>query len=213
MDACPDAAGGGRSAIGFVLIRNHHDDDPARHPERRPCQQPVRHQRPGVGGTRLDAGLALTFLMVGAAMLLAVMATAVRFRRGAGIEREQIKWFVAANTATVILLLVVTVDPALDITWFDAVASPASRCPRLRSIAILRYRLYDIDRLIARTVSWALVTGSLVDRVRGSRRRPSGHPRRCHPGPDGGRRSVHARGLRPVPTPSTASPSSGRPAL
>ena len=108
-------------------------------------------------------GLALTFLMVGAALLLAVLATAVRFRRGAGIEREQIKWFVAANTATVILLLVVTVDPALDITWFDAVAIASLALPPIAvGIAILRYRLYDIDRLIARTVSWALVTGTLV---------------------------------------------------
>ena len=106
-------------------------------------------------------GLALTFLMVGAALLLAVLATAVRFRRGAGIEREQIKWFVAANTATVILLLWVTVDPALDITWFDAVALASLALPPIAvGIAILRYRLYEIDRLIARTVSWALVTGT-----------------------------------------------------
>ncbi len=108
-------------------------------------------------------GLSLTFLMVGAALLLAVLATVVRFRRGTGIQREQIKWFVAANAATVTLLLVIMIDPALDITWFDAVGIASLALPPIAvGIAILRYRLYDIDRLIARTVSWALVTGTLV---------------------------------------------------
>ena len=43
-------------------------------------------------------------------------------------------------------------------------------------------------------------------RVRGSGGRPAGGPRRCHPGPDRGRGGVHARGLRAVPAPPTASP-------
>ena len=108
-------------------------------------------------------GRALSFLMVAAALLLAILATVVRFRRGAGVEREQIKWFVAANAATVILLLVVIADPALDITWFDAVAISSLALPPIAvGIAILRYRLFEIDRLIARTVSWAVVTGVLV---------------------------------------------------
>ena len=152
-------------------------------------------------------GLALTFLMVGAALLLAVLATAVRFRRGTGIEREQIKWFVAANTATVILLLVVTVDPALDITWFDAIALSSLALPPIAvGIAILRYRLYEIDRIICRTVSWAVVTGVARGRVRGARRRAPGRPRRRHPGPDAGRRGVHAGRLRAVPAGPTARP-------
>ena len=108
-------------------------------------------------------GLGLTFLMLAAALFLAVAATVVRFRRGGRGDREQIKWFVAANAVTVALLLVITVDPALDVTWFDAIGIASIALPPIAvGIAILRYRLYDIDRLIARTVSWALVTGTLV---------------------------------------------------
>ncbi len=108
-------------------------------------------------------GLALSLLMVAAALFLAVVATGVRFRRGGGVEREQIKWFVAANAATATLLLVVMADPALDVTWFDAVAIASLSLPPLAvGLAIMRYRLFEIDRLIARTVSWAVVTAVLV---------------------------------------------------
>ena len=108
-------------------------------------------------------GFALSLLMVAAALLLAVVATVVRFRRGGRVEREQIKWFVAANAVTVALLLVVMADPALDVTWFDAVAIASLSLPPLAvGVAIMRYRLFEIDRLIARTVSWGIVTGLLV---------------------------------------------------
>lgn len=108
-------------------------------------------------------GWALSSLTVAAALFLAVVATVVRFRRGGSVEREQIKWFVVANAATVTLLLVVMADPALDVTWFDAVAIASLSLPPLAvGLAILRYRLFEIDRLIARTVSWTVVTGVLV---------------------------------------------------
>ena len=114
-------------------------------------------------------GLALTSLMVGAALFLAVVATAVRFRRGGGIEREQIKWFVAANAATVMLLLVVLVDPALDMTWFDAVAHRQSRAAADRG----RYRDPALPPLRHRPADRAhrflgVGHGHARDRVRGS---------------------------------------------
>ena len=108
-------------------------------------------------------GWGLSSLLVAVALFLAVVATVVRFRRGGRVEREQIKWFVIANAATVTLLLVVLADPALDVTWFDAIAIGSLALPPLAvGIAIMRYRLFEIDRLIARTVSWAVVTGVLV---------------------------------------------------
>ena len=92
-------------------------------------------------------GTTLAFLTLAAALLFAVVATVVRFRRGGRVEREQIKWFVAANTATVALLLVILVDPALDVTWIAAVGIASLALPPIAvGIAILRYRLYDIDR-------------------------------------------------------------------
>lgn len=109
-----------------------------------------------IGGT-------LSALTLPAALLLAVAAVAVRFRRAGRVEREQLKWFLAANVVVVTLLLLSTSDPAPDTTWLDVLSMASLSLPPIAiGIAILRYRLYDIDRLISRTVSWAVVTGVLV---------------------------------------------------
>jgi len=109
-----------------------------------------------VGGT-------LSALTLPAALLLAVAAVAVRFRRAGHVEREQLKWFLAANAVVVTLLLLITSDPAPDTTWLDVLGMASLSLPPIAvGIAILRYRLYDIDRLISRTVSWAVVTSVLV---------------------------------------------------
>jgi hypothetical protein len=105
----------------------------------------------------------LSALTLPTALLLAVVAVIVRFRRAERIEREQLKWFLAANAVAVTLLLLSTSDPAPDVTLFDVLSMASLSLPPIAiGIAILRYRLYNIDRLISRTVSWAVVTGMLV---------------------------------------------------
>lgn len=91
----------------------------------------------------------------------------VRWRRGAGEQRQQIKWVLFTGLAAAFLVSVVqpigdrlwptaTIGP--DIMWsFVAVSLPAGT-----AIAVLRYRLYDIDRIVSRTVGYALVTGVLA---------------------------------------------------
>jgi hypothetical protein len=104
------------------------------------------------------------------ALILGVTAVTLRFRRSRGVERAQLKWFVAANVAlgTFVVLgfadggflgLVAGTNP----TILDLLAYASSLLPPVAvGIAILRYRLFEIDRLIARTLSWAVVTGLLV---------------------------------------------------
>ncbi len=104
------------------------------------------------------------------ALLLGVTAVITRFRRSQGVERAQLKWFVAANVAvgTFVILgfadggflgLVAGTNP----TILDLLAYASSLLPPVAvGIAILRYRLFEIDRLIARTLSWGIVTGLLV---------------------------------------------------
>ena len=108
-------------------------------------------------------GATLAALTIPAALCLAVAAVIVRYRRASPIEREQLKWFLAANAATLILIMAATADAGADTTWIDVAGVASLSLPPIAvGIAIMRYRLYEIDRLISRTVSWAVVTGVLA---------------------------------------------------
>lgn len=94
----------------------------------------------------------------------AALAVAIRFRRSRGIEREQLKWFLAvvgicatAFTAVVLLGSGALADAAFLVAFAGLIAMPVAI-----GIAILRYRLYDIDRLVSRSIAYALVTGGLI---------------------------------------------------
>ena len=91
---------------------------------------------------------------------LAGLSVLLRYRRSAGIERQQLKWFMAA----VALLLPAAGVAALTGTeagWLLMLVTVAL-LPVAIGVAVLRYRLYEIDRIISRTIGWALVTGLLV---------------------------------------------------
>jgi len=86
----------------------------------------------------------------------------VRFRRSHGMERQQLKWFTYAaipEIAFVVSSGFFTWPPLIGLL---GVIFIAPLLPVAATIAILRYRLYDIDRIISRTISWALVTGVLL---------------------------------------------------
>lgn len=95
-----------------------------------------------------------------AAMIGSVAGLAVRFRRSTGVERQQLKWFTYAAILDVLLLVTWTV---IDL---DPLAGALSSLllaflPIAIAIAILRYRLYDIDRVVSRTIAYAIITGIL----------------------------------------------------
>jgi hypothetical protein len=109
------------------------------------------------------AGAALAAATLPLALVTAVAAVIVRFRRSRGIERQQLKWFVAANVVFAVLMLGSFFDDASEPTVFDIGAFVSLSFPPLAiGIAVLRYRLYEIDRIISRTLGWGLVTGILV---------------------------------------------------
>lgn len=96
------------------------------------------------------------------ALLLAFAAVIVRVRRSRGAERAQLKWFVASNAIFGAFFAVSVVDGATQ-TIVDVIAPWTLSLPPIAvGIAILRYRLYEIDRLISRTLSWAVISGVLV---------------------------------------------------
>ena len=95
-----------------------------------------------------------------------VTAAVVRMRRGTGVVRQQMRWFVFAAAALVASLVIASVAGGLGVPGEDffngVVLLAVGLFPVATAVAILRYRLYDIDRLISRTVSYAVLTGLLA---------------------------------------------------
>jgi hypothetical protein len=99
--------------------------------------------------------------------LLPIASVVIRYRRGNGVERQQLKWLIAAIAFAAIAWMVVIVGAmtgssvVTGIGWEAALLS-FTGIPIAIGIAVLRYRLYEIDRIIGRTIAWAVVTGVLV---------------------------------------------------
>ena len=84
---------------------------------------------------------------------------AVRFRRSVGVERQQLKWFVFA-VVVLVLVAVNAFTPAPAPEWVLDVALQGVAVAA--GIAILRYRLYDIDLVINRSVVYVVLTALVV---------------------------------------------------
>jgi hypothetical protein len=102
-----------------------------------------------------------------AVFFLAVAGLIARYRRGDRVERAQIRWFVAALAITSAGFVSTIVEIAVrtdDGPLLGALVSYAGilAMPITIGIAITRYRLYEIDRIVSRTIGWAAVTGVLV---------------------------------------------------
>jgi hypothetical protein len=111
--------------------------------------------------SELGGGVAAAGLFLGLAV--AVASVVVRFRRSTGIERAQLKWLVAGMSLFGLLFPLSYATELGPAGLIDVVSVLlGSLVPISIGLAILRYRLFDIDRLISRTVSWALVTGVLA---------------------------------------------------
>jgi hypothetical protein len=103
-------------------------------------------------------GLALLSLMV-VLLLVAFGSLVVRFRRSRGDERQQLKWITYASGLLPLAGLAYLLPEALGTVVFTV---PLVFLPAAVGIAILRYRLYDIDRLINRTLVYGLLTALLA---------------------------------------------------
>ncbi len=113
----------------------------------------------GQGGVLLvvnQLALAITTLavVVGAASLV------VRFRRARGVERQQLRWVAWAAALAVLGAVValggVAVGATAVVNW--TISACFAVLPLALGAAILRYRLYDLDRIISRTLAYGLLT-------------------------------------------------------
>jgi hypothetical protein len=99
--------------------------------------------------------------LIAASGLAAIMSLVFRYRRAGTAERAQLRWLVYA--AVVIVVAEIISVPIASTNLQNAISSGAiALVPMAIGIAVLRYRLYDIDRVISRTVAYAIVTGLLV---------------------------------------------------
>ena len=104
-----------------------------------------------------------------ASLVAALVCVVLRFRAAREVERQQLRWVAAGAATAVAGLLWVTAllagGAALGLTSgsYVVVAFLTLPClPGAIAVAVLRYRLWDLDRLVSRTVTYALVTGLLV---------------------------------------------------
>jgi hypothetical protein len=96
-----------------------------------------------------------------------VFSLFLRFRRARSVERLQLKWFLLACGSAVVALTTEFVLEGFGISeppwWLEAwISLSFLGIPIAATLAILRYRLYEIDRIISRTLSYALVVGLLA---------------------------------------------------
>jgi len=102
------------------------------------------------------------FATLGPVLLLAVVLCAaslvVRYRSAATQERQQLKWVALAGSAFAVMV------PLDDLVTLPGFVFPllVMGIPVSIAMAVLRYRLYDVDRIISRSVAYALLTSLLV---------------------------------------------------
>ena len=101
------------------------------------------------------------YLLWVATMVASLACVVVRFRSSRGVERQQLRWVAAGAAAAVAGLLGGAAVPQGSV--LSGVLYSSVLCiPLAVAVAVLRYRLWDLDRLVSRTVTYAVVTALLV---------------------------------------------------
>jgi MFS family permease len=124
----------------------------------------------GSAGTIFKVMAVAGVVLTAAGGLAAVLSLTLRYRHAQTAESAQLKWLVYAG-ALVVATVLISLGP---VAWLigpgsattdvqNAMTSGAvALIPVVIGIAVMRYRLYDIDRVVSRTVAYAIVTGLLV---------------------------------------------------
>jgi hypothetical protein len=123
----------------------------------------------GTAGTVAAVVAVIGVLLHWASLPAAAACVVLRFRASRGLERQQMRW-VAAGAAGAVAGLLLGAPGGLELlpnatanTVLSSLVYPALLCPPIAiAVAVLRYRLWDLDRLVSRTVTYALVTALLV---------------------------------------------------
>ena len=109
----------------------------------------------------------VSLIVVGVCLLASVVGQVVSYRRSSGERRLQLKWLLGgaavAVTGIVLQIPLSSNSPSQIVRIASGIAySGVLAVPVSMGVAILKYRLYEIDRLVSRTLAYAIVTGLLV---------------------------------------------------
>jgi hypothetical protein len=104
----------------------------------------------------------LLFAMFGL-LLLGMTSLVLRFRRADPVERRQLAWFLYATVLNGSLIVIDTlgIGPSGGLTETTVSAAGFALLPVAVGVAMLRYRLFEIDRIVSRTVSYGLLTAAI----------------------------------------------------
>jgi hypothetical protein len=130
--------------------------------------QPLLPEHPEVGNplaVPVPTGLLLAVAGIAALIVLVTLVAAawslvVRFRRARGLERQQLRWLALGAALAAVALLVAVAGGAMakDGLVLAALGTCVALLPLATGAAVLRYRLYDLDRIISRTLAYGLLT-------------------------------------------------------
>jgi len=97
-------------------------------------------------------------------LFASVVSLGIRFRRSRGLERAQLKWFFLGAAVLGAFVITSLLWPSFNNSRANDALAPLvmTAMPVACGLAILRYRLYDIDRIVSRAVSYLVVTGAIV---------------------------------------------------
>ena len=109
-----------------------------------------------------DALLAVGMTLFLGALVASVVSFVLRFRRSTGVERQQLKWFAYAASIAAIVLPIGFVLWSIVPVVRAVIAVVLTGLPVAVCISVLRYRLYDIDAVIRRTLVYAALTAALA---------------------------------------------------
>jgi len=139
--------------VGTILAVLGWSLGPDRDPDFASGRNPV-----GIDGLPTDALFAIGVTVGIAALVASVASLVLRFRRSHGIERQQLKWFAFAAVVAAVAL------PVGFVLWFVTplagflIALTLTALPLAACVAILRYRLYEIDVVVNRTLVYAALS-------------------------------------------------------
>jgi len=106
------------------------------------------------------------FVALALSLLLSLAGQVASYRRSSGERRQQLKWLLggfATVPAGVILAIALGYAPGFwRVVGHVVILATLFAVPVSMGVAIMRYRLYDIDRVLSRTLAYAIVTGLLV---------------------------------------------------
>ena len=154
---------------------------------------------------------AVSSLVLAVFLVLAVTSSVLRFRRSRGDERQQLKWMTYGVVVWIVLipLSLLARGDLSDVLFALTIAV----LPAATAVAMFKYRLYEIDRVISRTLVYASLTVILVAAYAGARARRAGGVLVVRGRGEPRDRRVDARRRRALPAAPLARPALRRPPL